>query len=224
MATATSQTTRAFEPSNTVIFGTGRKLVVELIGTFFLVFTVGATVRTGTALAPLAIGAALMVMVYMGGHISGGHYNPAVSFGLFLRRKIGPGQMVAYWAAQLFAAVLAFWLGFALPGMSAGIHPHPAGAIWQSISVEAFFTTALVLVVLNVAATSATSGNSYYGLAIGFTIAVGAFVAGPISGGGFNPAAGFGATSVSAFAVGRDSGRIWIYLLVTFLTAANHAG
>ena len=76
MATATSQTTRVFELSNTVIFGTGRKLVVELIGTFFLVFTVGASVRTGTALAPLAIGAVLMVMVYAGGHISGGHFNP----------------------------------------------------------------------------------------------------------------------------------------------------
>src|SRR6202049_5300620 len=107
MTTATSQTTRAFELSNTVIFGTGVKLVVEFVGTFFLVFTVGASVRTGTALAPLAIGAVLMVMVYAGGHISGGHYNPAVPMAALVRGRIGAGDAIGYWMAQLVGGLLA---------------------------------------------------------------------------------------------------------------------
>src|ERR1700732_617060 len=102
MATATSETTRAFELSNTTVnLGTRRKLVVEFIGTFFLVFTVGASVRTGTSLAPLAIGAVLMVMVYAGGHISGGHYNPAVTMAALVRGRIGAGDAIGYWMAQL---------------------------------------------------------------------------------------------------------------------------
>src|SRR5258707_11152583 len=103
MATATSQTTRAFELSNTVISGTRRKLVVEFVGTFFLVFTVGASERTGTSLAPLAIGAVLMVMVYAGGHISGGHYNPAVTGSALVPGKIGGADALIYWVARLSA-------------------------------------------------------------------------------------------------------------------------
>src|ERR1700738_4795001 len=110
MATATSQTTRAFELSNTVISGTRRKLVVELIGTFFLVFTVGASVRTGTSLAPLAIGAVLMVMVYAGGHISGGHYNPAVTVAALVRGRIGGADAIKYWMAQLVAGLVAAYV------------------------------------------------------------------------------------------------------------------
>src|ERR1700745_3207241 len=86
---------------------TTRKLVVEFIGTFFLVFTVGASVRTGTSLAPLAIGAALMVMVYAGGHISGGHFNPAVTIAALVRGRIDARDAVGYWVAQLVAGVLA---------------------------------------------------------------------------------------------------------------------
>src|SRR5260370_21372364 len=104
MATAAARTMRAFELSITVIFGTRRKLVVELIGTFFLVFTVGASVRTGTALAPLAIGAVLMVMVYAGGHTSRGHYNPAVTFGALGPGRIGVRDPLGYCVAHLFAA------------------------------------------------------------------------------------------------------------------------
>src|SRR3981189_1418934 len=107
MATATSQTTRAFELSNTVISGTGRKLVVELIGTFFLVFTVGASVRGGSTLAPLAIGAVLMVMIYAGGHISRAHYNPAGTMAALARGRIGMGEAVGYWVTQFVAGVLA---------------------------------------------------------------------------------------------------------------------
>src|SRR3981081_3522391 len=80
---------------------TTRKMIVEFIGTFFLVFTVGAAVRSGAALATLAIGAALMVMVYAGGHISGGHYNPAVTLAALVRGRIGGRDASRYWIAQL---------------------------------------------------------------------------------------------------------------------------
>src|SRR5919107_5845517 len=84
-----------------------RALGVELIGTFFLVFTVGAAVSTASPLAPLAIGSVLMAMVYAGGHISGGHYNPAVTMAVLVRGRIRPVDAVGYWVAQLVGGVLA---------------------------------------------------------------------------------------------------------------------
>src|ERR1700754_4821237 len=101
-----------------------RKLVVEFIGTFFLVFTVGASVRTATTLAPLAIGAALMVMVYAGGHISGGHYNPAVTMAALVRGRIGGGEAVGYWLAQFVAGVLAALVvrGVVAPGAASTLN------------------------------------------------------------------------------------------------------
>ena len=80
-----------------------RKLSVEFIGTFFLVFTVGLAVRSAGTLAPLAIGVTLMVMVFAGGHISGGHYNPAVSTAVALRGKLSPREWVGYVITQLIA-------------------------------------------------------------------------------------------------------------------------
>jgi hypothetical protein len=87
-----------------------RKYVTEFIGTFGLVFTVGCAVMSGSPLAPLAIGAALMVFIYAGGHISGGHYNPAVTLGVFLRGKLPRSDVGPYWIAQLAGAFLAAWL------------------------------------------------------------------------------------------------------------------
>ena len=76
------------------------RYATELIGTFFLVLTVALTVMGGTPLAPLAIGSALMVMVYMGGHISGGHYNPAVTVAVRLRGAMEPSDFLPYILAQ----------------------------------------------------------------------------------------------------------------------------
>src|SRR5207253_9502351 len=84
-----------------------RKLTIEFIGTFFLMFTVGMAVARAGALAPLAIGAVLMVMVFAGAHISGGHYNPAVSTAVLVRGKLPAGDYGAYIAVQIIAAVLA---------------------------------------------------------------------------------------------------------------------
>ena len=86
------------------------KYTVEAIGTFFLVFTVGAAVGSRSALAPLAIGATLMVMVYAGGHLSGGHYNPAVTLAALIRHRIGVRDAVAYRLSQIGAGLIAaFW-------------------------------------------------------------------------------------------------------------------
>jgi aquaporin Z len=201
----------------------GAKLLTELVGTF-LFFTVIALSGPIGPLAPLAIGGALMVMVYMGGHISGAHYNPAVSLAVFLRGKIGVTELVSYWAVQLVAAALAFTFGYLVSGQSGGIHPGHGVGTFSALAVEFVFTAALANVVLNVAATRATQGNSFYGLAIGFTIVVAAFAGGPISGGAFNPAVGFGATLGSALYAGGSWSDLWLYFVGPLLGAAVGAG
>jgi len=203
------------------------KLLTELVGTaiFFSVIALSAPIGP---LAPLAIGGALMVMVYMGGHISGAHYNPAVSLGAVLRGKMPAGDLLPYWAAQLVGGVIAFSFGHLVSSQTPGIHPGPHAGVGAALAVEIFFTTALVLVVLNAAMTPATQGNSFYGLAIGFTIVVAAFAGGPISGGAFNPAVGFGATFGSAIYAAGSWSDLWIYIVGPFIGAgigaAIHAG
>ena len=202
---------------------TSPKLLTELVGTFVFLTVIALSGPIGP-LAPLAIGSALMVMVYMGGHVSGAHYNPAVSFGLFLRRRIGGVEMLAYWVTQLVAAVLAFVFAYQISGRSGGIHPGSGVFTVSALAAEVVMTLALVLVVLNVAATEATAGNSFYGLAIGFTVAVGAFAVGPISGAAFNPAVGVGATVGAALYKSGSWSDLWIYVVGPLLGAAIAAG
>lgn len=195
------------------------KLLTEFVGTFVFLAVIGLSVNAG-ALAPLAIGLALAAMVYMGGHISGANYNPAVSFGLFLRGVLSVGTLLQYWVVQLVAGLLAFAFAYALIGHPAAIHPGGSASILTALAAEIVFTTALVLVVLNVAATKETAGNSYYGIAIGFTVAAGAFVVGPVSGAAFNPAVGLGAT-FSGAVFGHDSwADLWIYIVGPLVGAA----
>jgi aquaporin Z len=202
------------------------KLLTELVGTFVFLSVIALFPGTGPAapLAPLAIGSALMVMVYMGGHVSGAHYNPAVSLGLFLRRKIDATTLVAYWVAQLAGGSAAFVLGYLVSGRTPGIHPGSGVFTSSALAVEVLFTMALVLVVLNVAATRATEGNSFYGLAIGFAIVVAAFAGGPLSGGAFNPAVGFGATLGAALFAGGSWSDLWLYIVGPLAGAAIAAG
>ena len=160
-----------------------RTVIVEFIGTFFLVFTVGASVRSGAALAPLAIGAALMVMVYAGGHISGGHYNPAVTLAALVRGRIGSRRAGGYWMAQLLGGLGAAWVvGATIPPCGAGGCSR-GRALVSALVVELLFTFALAYVVLNVATSKDHPDNSFYGLAIGFTVLAGAIAVGGISGG-----------------------------------------
>lgn len=197
----------------------GPKLLTEFIGTFLFLTVVALSGAVGP-LAPLAIGIALMAMVYMGGHVSGAHYNPAVSFGLFLRRVITGTTMAQYWVTQLAAGLLAFAFAFAISGHHSAIHPGTGVSAFAALGAEIVFTTALVLVVLNVAATRETMGNSYYGIAIGFTVGAGAFAVGPISGAAFNPAVGLAATFSGAVFGHESWADVWIYLLGPLAGAA----
>jgi len=199
------------------------KLLTELFGSFVFMSVIALSGAAGP-LAPIAIGLALAAMVYMGGHISGAQYNPAVSFALFLRRVIDARTMVAYWVAQLIAGLLAFAFADMLSGHTPGIQPGAGVSVWSALAAEIVFTAALATVVLNVAASRETAGNSFYGLAIGFTVAAGAFAVGPISGAAFNPAVGFGATAVAAVAGHGSWSHLWLYVIGPLAGAAIGAG
>jgi aquaporin Z len=189
------------------------RYLTEFIGTFFLVLTVGLTVVGGSPMAPLAIGTALMVMVYMGGHVSGGHYNPAVSLGVFMRGKLPTGDLVTYWLCQLSGAIVAAIIVRSLLGQTLKVAPALTATTPSALIVEFLFTFALVLVVLNTAVSERTKGNSYYGLAIGFTVLMGVAAGGGISGGAFNPAVGLGPILVDATMAGGSFAHAWLYLV-----------
>lgn len=188
-----------------------RAYLTEAIGTFFLVLTICLTVVQGTPFAPLAIGASLMIMVYMGGHISGGHYNPAVTLAAVLRGALPGSQLAGYWVSQLLGAVTAAYVACLITGQEFAPAPGADVAALPALAVEFLFTFALCLVVLNVATSEQTKGNSYYGLAIGFTIVVAAFAGGGLSGGAFNPAVGTGPTLVAALSGGASWDNLWLY-------------
>ncbi|MFI6169598.1 aquaporin [Nocardia sp. NPDC051052] len=197
-------------------WNTARKLTVEGIGTFFLVFTVGSAVRSGSSLAPLAIGAVLMVMVYAGGHISGAHYNPAVTLAALVRGRIKPLAAVGYWIIQLVAGVVAAVVVRLVVGVAPGRALSPTGHLLvDALVAELLFTFALAYVVLNVATSADHPNNSFYGLAIGFTVAAGAVAVGGISGGAFNPAVLFGGMAMGIFGTSTV-----FYLIVELLGAA----
>lgn len=191
-----------------------KKYFTELVGTFFLVFVIGMSVISPGIgiLAPLAIGSVLMAMVYAGGYISGAHYNPAVTLAVFIRGKIGLKDGIFYWLFQLIGGALAALLVnfFKADAVVTAITPN----VLQALLIELIFTFALAYVVLNVATSKQTDGNSYYGLAIGFTLMVGVFVGGGISGGAYNPAVALGISLMKLSAWNN----IWILL------AGNLAG
>src|SRR4051794_11071517 len=142
------------------------KYVAEFIGTFFLVLTIGCTgIGAGAGvIAPLAIGAALMVMVFAGGHISGGHFNPAVTLGVTIRGRLKPADAIPYVVAQVIGAVVAAIAVTAVLRQGAVVTPM-VPRIGPALLAEFLFTFALVYVVLNAATADGTSGNSFYGLA-----------------------------------------------------------
>ena len=196
-----------------------KKYLVEFIGTFFLVLAVGmAVIDPGAGnLAPIAIGITLMVMVFAGGHVSGGHYNPAVTLAVWLRGRCAIGEVPMYMISQVLGAIAASYLALEFkdhPTVSA-MSPN----IGHALIAEFVGTFALAYVVLNVATAKGTANNSFYGLAIGFTVVAMAFALGGISGGAFNPAVAVGITVMGL----AKAANIWIYLVGNFAAAAAAA-
>jgi aquaporin Z len=192
------------------------KYITEFIGTFFLVLTIGCAVMAGGTgvIPPLAIGAVLMVMVYAGGHVSGAHYNPAVTLAVFLRGRCPAGDVLPYMVAQIVGSLAA-------AAVASYLRPDyvatAVGTDFMRVGVaEVLYTFALAYVVLNVATSKDTQGNSFYGLAIGFTVLVGAFAVGDITGGTFNPAVAVGAASLGFITWAR----LAVYFAACFSGAA----
>jgi aquaporin Z len=191
-----------------------RKCTVEFIGTFFLVFTIALTGN------PIAIGAILMTMIYMGGYISGAHYNPAVTLAVLLRDKIEQSLALKYMLFQLLGAIaasLVFWLIKGTPFV-----PKPDAILpyTNAIVIEILYTFALASVVLHVATSEKQNGNQFYGLAIGFTVMAAAFAGGPISGGAFNPAVGVGPILVDFTHIADNLANMILYLVGPMAGAA----
>jgi aquaporin Z len=185
-----------------------KKTLTEFIGTFFLVM--GAAFAGGTG-----AGLALMVMIYAGGHISGAHYNPAVSLAVWIRGKISTGDMLGYWMSQVagaLAAALVVTYVFKTEGSGGCMVKDTT----QGLGAELLGTFALAYVVLNVATAKGTAGNSFYGLAIGGTVLAMAAALGSFSGGAFNPAVAIGLSLQKTFCWDQ----IWIYLVACFAGAA----
>lgn len=197
-----------------------KKYLVELFGTFFLVLTIGSVVMAPNdagAMAPLAIGAVLMAIVFAGGHVSGAHYNPAVTLAVFLRGKCAASDVPGYIVAQCAGAAAAAMVVVFLKG-NPTVTPMQID-VTRALVAEFLFTFALCSVVLNVATSKGTSGNSFYGLAIGFTVLAGAYSVGAVSGGAFNPAVALGATLMGLF----NAANIWVYLVANFAAAGAAA-
>jgi aquaporin Z len=199
-----------------------KKYLVEFIGTFFLVFTIGMTVLAPGAgnLAPLAIGSVLAVMIFAGGHVSGGHFNPAVTLAVWMRGKCDASDVLPYMASQsggaLVAALAVKALKTGLVAKAAALGGPMTPEILPALLAEFLFTFALAWVVLNVATAKGTAGNSFYGLAIGFTVLAGAFAVGGISGGVFNPAVAIGVCTMGIISWSS----IWIYFAANLLGGA----
>ncbi len=194
-----------------------KKYITEFIGTFFLVFVIGMVVHGGKGdFAPLAIGSTLMVMIFAGGHISGAHYNPAVTLAVLMRGKISGAEAIGYMIVQIMGACVAslaviYLVGDKIPEQAAEMANTSKGLLAEFLG-----TFALAYVVLNVATAKGTSGNSFYGLAIGFTVLSMAYALGVISGGAFNPAVAIGISimKLASWSV------IWVYLVGCFAGAA----
>ena len=197
-----------------------RNYLTEFVGTFFLVLTIGLAVSTGSPFAPLAIGASLMIMVYAGGHISGGHYNPAVSLAVMLRGALPAREFLPYAVSQIAGAIVAALVSLTITGATFAPAPGAGASTISAVIVEALYTFALAYVVLHTAVAKETAGNSFFGLAIGFTVVVAAFAGGGISGGAFNPAVGIGPTIIDATMGGGDWGSLWLYIVAPLIGGA----
>ena len=185
------------------------KLITEFIGTFFLTLTICTAAAFGTAgsHAPFAIASTLMVMIYAGGHVSGAHYNPAVTISIYLRGACGKSDVTPYIASQVAAGVAAALVASNILVPEGDVAPLVMDT-GPAFAAELMFTFALAYVILNVATSESTEGNGYYGAAIAFVVLAGALTVGPLSGASFNPAVTASLISAGVMEV-ADS---WVHL------------
>lgn len=191
-----------------------RSYLIEFIGTFFLTLVIALTGN------PIAIGAVLAALVYMGGYISGAHYNPAVTIGVAVRGKLqSVARGVMYILFQIAGAFVAATTYFAIKG-NVFIPVPSTPDIFITLLVEILFTFLLVSVILHVATAEETVGNHYYGIAIGFTLMAIAFAGGPISGGVYNPAVAIGPILFDAKNISGHFQNLVIYITGPILGGA----
>lgn len=195
-----------------------KEYAMEFIGAMFLVLAIALTGN------PLAIGIMLMAMVYIGGHVSGAHYNPAITISVWMRGKLKPDKIFGYIIAQVLGAFAAAYIFYQLSGKS--FLPSPASGIpvWNSILAELLFTFVLCSVVLAVATSKKLEGNYIYGLAIGMALAAGAYAGGSISGGVYNPAVALGQMIFGSLIGAYGFNNLMIYLIGPFAGAILAAG
>lgn len=195
-----------------------KKYITEIIGTFFLVLIIGLTGN------PIAIGLGLAVLVYMGAHISGAHYNPAVTLAMYINDQIDIKESGKYIASQLIGSVIAVFILTEL-GQDSFSVVSKTTEIRSFFVAEILFTFLLVFVILNVALNKDFKGNQFYGLAIGLTVTAGAFSVGDISGAVLNPAVSFGPSLMSFIdpqVIGDNvsSSDFFVYFLITGITGS----
>ena len=195
-----------------------KKYITEIIGTFFLVLIIGLTGN------PIAIGLGLAVLVYMGAHISGAHYNPAVTLAMYINDQIDIKESGKYVASQLIGSVIAVFILTEL-GQDSFSVVSKTTEIQSFFVAEILFTFLLVFVILNVALNKDLKGNQFYGLAIGLTVTAGAFSVGDISGAVLNPAVSFGPSLMSFIdpqVIGDNvsSSDFFVYFLITGITGS----
>jgi aquaporin Z len=183
-----------------------KKYLTELIGTFFLVLIIGLSKN------PLAIGFGLTILVYMGAHISGAHYNPAVSLAMLLRKEINISDFIKYISSQVLGASLAAYV-VSIMSSNMVVQPSLQEPVAIILLAELMFTYLLVFVILNVATHPNLEGNSFYGFAIGLTVMTGAYCVGPLTGGVFNPAVSIGPSLIDLLTGnGISQHFLWYYL------------
>jgi len=183
-----------------------KKYLTELIGTFFLVLIIGLSKN------PLAIGFGLTILVYMGAHISGAHYNPAVSLAMLLRKEINISDFIKYISSQVLGASLAAYV-VSIMSSNMIVQPDLQEPVAIILLAELMFTYLLVFVILNVATHPNLEGNSFYGFAIGLTVMTGAYCVGPLTGGVFNPAVSIGPSLIDLVTGnGISQHFLWYYL------------
>lgn len=195
--------------------------VSEVVGTFFLVLTVCLNVFNDASdetlkrtLRPLSIGMILMVMIFATGDVSGGHYNPAVTVSIHLThpQTVSFNKAVRYIIAQTIGGITAALLGGWIMGNTETLSPGENRTAFDAMSAEVFFAMALCFVVLNVATTKQDAKNSYFGIAIGFTVAAAAYAIGPVSGCALNPAVSFSVMMAHFINTGTGLSYIVVYL------------